>query len=80
MKFSLPFKKLFFSVAFNFCLFTLLIIGIQNSSQKIKLNLLIGESIKLPTSFIIGTSFIAGSIIGSFLNINGIGKKQKLDS
>ncbi len=78
MKFSIPFKKLFFSVAFNFCLFTLLIIGIQNSYQKIKLNLLLGESVKLPASFIIGTSFITGSIIGSFLNINEIANKQKV--
>ena len=45
-------------------------IGIQNSSQKRKVNLLITETIKLPISFIVGVSFISGSIAGSLLNIN----------
>ena len=45
-------------------------IGIQNSSNQIKINLIIGETIDLPTSFIIGMSFISGSITGSFLKIN----------
>ena len=67
---SLIVKKLFLAITFNFCLFTLLIIGIQNSSQKSKVDLLIGKSVELPISFIIGSSFISGSILGSFLNIN----------
>ena len=45
-------------------------IGIQNSSNKSKVNFLINETVKLPISFIIGSSFISGSIIGSFFNIN----------
>jgi hypothetical protein len=45
-------------------------IGIQNSSQKRKINLLITETIKLPISFIVGISFISGSITGSFINTN----------
>ena len=61
------FKKLIFSVAFNSCLFLLLIIGIQNSSIKRKVNLFKNESIALPISFIIGVSFITGSITGSFV-------------
>ncbi len=64
------FKKLIFTFAFNSCLFLLLIIAIQNSSKKSKVNLLIDESVKLPISFIIGTSFISGSILGSFLTVN----------
>ena len=63
----LPFKKLFLNFTFNLSLFLILIIGIQNSSNKSKVNLIIDESIKLPISFIIGTSFISGSIIGSFM-------------
>ena len=63
-------KKLFFVFTFNFCLFTLLIIGIQNSSQKSKVNLFFDESVALPVSFIIGSSFISGSILGSFLSAN----------
>ena len=67
---SLTFKKILFAITFNSCLFFLLIIGIQNSSNKTKVNFLINETIKLPISFIIGTNFICGSLIGSILNIN----------
>ena len=63
-------KKIIHSLTFNTCLFFLLLIGIQNSSNKIKVNFLINETVKLPISFIIGTSFIAGSLIGSFLTMN----------
>ena len=63
-------KKIFFATTFNFCLFILLMIGIQNSTYKSKVNFLINETVKLPISFIIGSSFIGGSIIGSFFNIN----------
>ena len=66
----LPIKKIFFNIVFNSCLFLILIIGIQNSSKKEKINLLFAETIELPISFIIGSSFIAGSIFGSFLKIN----------
>ena len=50
-------------------------IGIQNSSKQIKINLLIRETIDLPTSFTIGMSFISGSITGSLLKINFDNKK-----
>ena len=60
-------KKLLLSAIFNSFLFFLLLIGIQNSSNKSKVSLLIEETIELPISFIVGSSFILGSIIGSFL-------------
>ena len=60
-------KKLFFIVIFNSSLFLLLFIGIQNSSNKSKVNLLVEETIELPISFIVGSSFILGSILGSFI-------------
>ena len=63
-------KKLFLAVIFNSCLFLVLFIGIQNSSNKDKVNLLIDETIELPISFIVGSSFILGSILGSFLVVN----------
>ncbi len=68
---SLLIKKLFYSVIFNSCLFVILFIGIQNSSNKSKVNLLINQTIEVPISFIVGSSFIIGSIFGSviFLNI-----------
>ena len=59
-------KKLLFNAIFNSCLFVLLLIGIQNSSSKTKVDLLIDETIELPISFIVGSSFILGSIFGSF--------------
>ena len=60
-------KKLFLAAIFNSCLFLVLFIGIQNSSNKDKVNILLDETIELPISFIVGASFIVGSIFGSFL-------------
>ena len=68
-------KKLFFTISFNFLLFLLLMIGIQNSSNKKKVNLIIEETVKLPVSFIVGVSFISGSLTGSLLKINSSIKK-----
>ena len=67
---SLFFKKLLNSAIFNFCLFVLLFIGIQNSSNKSKVDFLINETIELPISFVVGSSFILGSILGSFIDFN----------
>ena len=64
------FKKLLFIFSFNSCLFLFLIIGIQNSSNKGRVNFLTGETVKLPISFIMGISFISGSIFGSLITIN----------
>ena len=75
---SEAFKKLIFSFTFNACLFLLLIIGIQNSSIKRKVNLFKNESIALPISFIVGVSFITGSITGSFVPI--FFDNKKIDS
>ena len=63
-------KKLFLGVIFNSCLFVILFIGIQNSSNKSKVDLLISNSIELPIGFIVGSSFILGSIFGSFFVFN----------
>ena len=68
-------KKLFFITTYNSCLFILLVIGLQNNSNKTRVNLLIEETVKLPIGFIVGTSFITGSIIGNFFNIGLDNKK-----
>ena len=60
-------KKLLLAVIFNSCLLIALFLGIQNSSNKSKVSLLIDETIELPISFIMGSSFILGSILGSLL-------------
>ena len=64
------FKKILFNFTFNTFLFILLVIGIQNSSKKARVNLIIDETIDLPPSFIIGASFISGSILGGVLTFN----------
>ena len=61
-------RKIVFILIFNSSLFIVLLIGIQNSANKERVNLLLDETIKLPLSFIVGTSFIIGSITGSLLN------------
>ena len=63
------YKKLFLIFIFNLSLFTFLIIGIQNSHKNSKVDLLINQTVQLPISFIIGVSFISGSLLGSFLLI-----------
>ena len=63
-------KKLLYSTIFNSCLFALLFIGIQNSSNKSKVDLLINETIELPISFVVGSSFILGSVLGCFFDLN----------
>ena len=69
-------KKIILSFVFNSSLFLILIIGIQNSSNKGKVNFFINETITLPMSFIIGTSFISGSVTGTLLSLI-YGKKIK---
>ena len=71
-------KKIIFSITFNSCLFLLLIIGIQNSSNKRKINLFKKDTVALPISFIVGVSFITGSITGSFVPV--FFDKKKVDS
>lgn len=63
-------KKTLFSLLFNSSLLLMLVIGIQNSNKQTRVNLLINESVKLPISFVIGISFISGSIAGTVLGIN----------
>ena len=62
-------KKLLFVFTFNITLFLVLIIGIQNNSSKNTVNLLINETVNLPIGFIVGMSFISGSLTGGFLNL-----------
>ena len=64
------FRKLFYSAIFNSCLFAILFIGIQNSSNKSKVDLIIDDTVELPISFLVGSSFILGSILGSFIDFN----------
>ena len=71
-----PLKKIFFTISFNISLFLILMIGIQNSSNTRKVNLILSETISLPISFIIGVSFISGSLTASLITTNFINQKE----
>lgn len=72
---SLLLKRILLILLFNSCLFFLLIVGIQNNSNKGKVNLIFDETVSLPIGFIVGTSFICGSILGGFLDLK-IGSRK----
>ena len=74
---SYQIKKILLSITFNLSLFIVLIIGIQNSSNNSKVNFIINETASLPISFIIGVSFICGSLSGSFISLS-FSNKNKL--
>ena len=67
---SITLRKLIFSILINLFLFLFLMMAIQNSQKKSKVNFIFTQSIKLPVSFIIGTSFISGSLIGGLIKKN----------
>ena len=69
-------SKFFNTIVFHTLLFLFLIIGIQNSSNKSKVDFFLDETVELPISFIMGLSFISGSILGSLINID-FKKKNK---
>ena len=69
-------KKLFFIITFNLSLFLILMNGIQNSYTKKRVDLIFSETVKLPLSFIVGVSFITGSLTGSLLKRNQNDKKE----
>ena len=71
-------KKILFILTFNFSLFVLLMFGIQNSSKKETVKLFRSETVNLPVSFIVGISFISGSIMGSLLRLQLTSKKQEI--
>ena len=70
-------KNIFLKIIFNFSLFLILMIGIQNSSIRKNVNLIITETITLPISFIIGVSFISGSLTGNLLKMDSLIKNDK---
>ena len=56
-----------YSFIVNLFIFIFLLIGIQNSQERKKINFLNYETIEMPISFIIGKSFIFGSLAGSLI-------------
>ena len=70
-------KKFIFALLFNTSFLVILIIGIQNSSNKNKVDFIVNETIELPVGFIVGISFMSGSLLGSVLNIGEFIKNKK---
>ena len=56
-----------FSLFVNIFLLLFLLFAIQNNHEKKKVKVLEMESIELPISFILGSSFIAGSFSGNLI-------------
>ena len=56
-----------FSLFVNIFLLLFLLFAIQNNHEKKKVKVLEMESIELPISFILGSSFIAGSFSGNLM-------------
>ena len=71
-------RKILFVLTLNSTLLLMLIIGIQNSSYRKKVNLLIAETVTLPISFIVGISFISGSLMGSLITNNLSSERNSL--
>ena len=71
-------KKILFTLIFNTSLFTVLFLGIQNSSNKNKVDFFFDKTMLLPVSFIVGVSFISGSILGSLFTIPDVLKNREL--
>ena len=69
-------KKIILALTFNVSLFLLLMVGIQNSSESRRVNLILKQTVKLPIAFIIGVSFISGSLTGSTLANTFMNQKQ----
>ena len=63
-------KKYLFLFSINTLLFFIMVISIQNSKDKSKVDLLLNKTIDLPISFIVGSSFISGSILGGVFALN----------
>jgi len=67
------------SVLINLFFLIFLLLGIQNSYESKKINFLNYKSASMPFSFIVGTSFISGSLLGNFVfSILKIDSKNKL--
>ena len=55
------------SFIINLFFLIFLLIGIQNSYESHRIKFLDYESAAMPISFILGTSFITGSLLGNFV-------------
>ena len=71
-------KKFSLLILLNSLVFLMMMIGIQNSNNKTKINFVLFETINLPISFILGSSFIIGSLTGSIFLGKDLNAKKDL--
>ena len=69
-------KIIIFSIFSNTLLFITVLLSIQNSNTSRRIKFLAIETIPLPISFIISSSFIIGSISSIFINLAPEKKKD----
>ena len=69
-------KRSFAYFSLNTLAFLILILVTQNSSYKSKVNFYFNQTIDLPNSFIMSTSFIAGSLLGCFITMSNPIKRE----
>ena len=69
-------KKTIFFLYINIFLFFLIIVVTQNSNEKNSVNFIFNQTIELPNSFILGTSFVTGSLLGSVIDFNTRRRKK----
>ena len=60
-------KEIILGLSSNIILFLVLMMGLQNSTNKSRVNIFKNETVDLPIGFIVGTSFITGSCLGNVL-------------
>ena len=63
-------KKYFFLFSINTLLFFVMIISLQNTNNKSKVDLFFNKTVSLPIGFIVCSSFISGSILGGLITLN----------
>ena len=69
-------KRSFAYFSLNIFAFLILILVTQNSSYKSKVDFYFNQTIDLPNSFIMSTSFIAGSLLGCFITMTNPIKRE----
>tara|TARA_B100000886_G_scaffold133486_1_gene90061 strand:- start:2606 stop:2833 length:228 start_codon:yes stop_codon:yes gene_type:complete len=69
-------KIILSNVIINSILIIFTFIAIQNSKDFKKVNLIFFETISLPISFILSSSFVAGSFTSSLLLLNFVNKQN----
>ena len=63
-------KNTFSNFVFSLLLFSLLLIGTQNSTKSSRINLIFNETINLPIGFLVGSSFVFGYFLGGLFFVS----------